>query len=42
MHHRLLIHHQLIFVCAEDELSWQVGIDVARSVVDKVAEALGS
>ena len=27
---------------AEDELNWQVGVDVARSVVDKVAEALAN
>ena len=41
----------LLFACwqrhltstrAEDELKWQVGIDVARSVVDKVAEALAN
>ena len=32
----------LIFFVAEEELNWQVGIDVARSVVDKIATALAN
>ena len=32
----------LTSIRAEDELKWQVGVDVARSVVDKVAAALAN